>query len=58
MNVASGCPAVHRSENIGRRLANQQDLENRVEDSKSELLFTPGVSEKFTKKGKSYLTAC
>ncbi|KYO28304.1 rho GTPase-activating protein 11A isoform B [Alligator mississippiensis] len=51
MNVASGCPAVHRSENIGRRLANQQDLENRVEDSKSELLFTPGVSEKFTKKG-------
>uniref|UniRef100_A0A7M4FME6 Rho GTPase activating protein 11A n=1 Tax=Crocodylus porosus TaxID=8502 RepID=A0A7M4FME6_CROPO len=51
VNVASGCPAVHRSENIGWRLANQQDMENRVEDSKSELLFTPGVSEKFTKKG-------
>ncbi|XP_019374505.1 PREDICTED: rho GTPase-activating protein 11A isoform X1 [Gavialis gangeticus] len=51
VNVASGCPAVRRSENIGWRLANQQDMENRVEDSKSELLFASGVSEKFTKKG-------
>ncbi|XP_057276111.1 rho GTPase-activating protein 11A isoform X3 [Pezoporus wallicus] len=51
MNIVSGCAVGNRSENIGRRLASQQGLENRTECAKKDVLFSPRVSEKFPKKG-------
>ncbi|XP_061223689.1 rho GTPase-activating protein 11A isoform X3 [Neopsephotus bourkii] len=51
MNIVSGCAVGNRSENIGRRLASQQGLENRTECAKKDVLFSPCVSEKFPKKG-------
>ncbi|NWX99208.1 RHGBA protein, partial [Nothoprocta ornata] len=51
INIASGCTVGNRSENIGRRLAGQQDLENRDECAKRDILFSPYISEKFSKKG-------
>uniref|UniRef100_A0A8B9G1I2 Rho-GAP domain-containing protein n=1 Tax=Amazona collaria TaxID=241587 RepID=A0A8B9G1I2_9PSIT len=51
MNIVSGCAVGNRSENIGRRLASQQGLENRTECTKKDVLFSPCVSEKFPKKG-------
>ncbi|XP_075007887.1 rho GTPase-activating protein 11A isoform X2 [Calonectris borealis] len=51
MNIVSGCAVGNRSENIGRRLASQQGLENRVEYAKRDVLFSPCVNEKFPKKG-------
>ncbi|KAM9554506.1 rho GTPase-activating protein 11A isoform 2-T2 [Guaruba guarouba] len=51
INIVSGCAVGNRSENIGRRLASQQSLENRTECAKKDVLFSPCVSEKFPKKG-------
>ncbi|XP_065542697.1 rho GTPase-activating protein 11A isoform X2 [Lathamus discolor] len=51
MNIVSGCAVGNRSENIGRRLASQQGLENRTECAKKDVLFSPCVSEKVPKKG-------
>ncbi|NXT43277.1 RHGBA protein, partial [Pelecanoides urinatrix] len=51
MNIVSGCTVGNRSENIGRRLASQQGLENRAEYAKRDVLFSPCVNEKFPKKG-------
>ncbi|NWS67570.1 RHGBA protein, partial [Crotophaga sulcirostris] len=51
MNIVSGCAIGNRSENIGRRLASQQDLESITECAKRGLLFSPCVHEKFPKKG-------
>ncbi|EMP26760.1 Rho GTPase-activating protein 11A, partial [Chelonia mydas] len=44
------------SENIGRRLASQQDLENRVESVKTDTLFSTCVSEQFSKKGSQIMS--
>ncbi|KAM8782052.1 rho GTPase-activating protein 11A-like isoform 2-T2 [Rhynchonycteris naso] len=46
-----GCSGVKRHENIGRRLANQQSLKNRVESVKTGLLFSPDIDDRLTKKG-------
>ncbi|XP_071600434.1 rho GTPase-activating protein 11A isoform X3 [Heliangelus exortis] len=51
MNIVTGCAVGNRSENIGRRLASQQGLENRTECVRRDVLFSPYVSEKFPKKG-------
>ncbi|XP_064280215.1 rho GTPase-activating protein 11A isoform X1 [Passer domesticus] len=51
MNIVSGCAAGNRSENIGRRLASQQGLEDRAECARRDVLFSPYVNEKFPKKG-------
>ncbi|NXF72883.1 RHGBA protein, partial [Sclerurus mexicanus] len=51
MNIVSGCAVGNRSENIGKRLASQQGLESRTECAKRDVLFSPYVSEKFSKKG-------
>ncbi|KAM8807418.1 rho GTPase-activating protein 11A [Eudromia elegans] len=51
INIASGCVVGNRSENIGRRLAGQQDLESRDECAKRDILFSPYINEKFSKKG-------
>ncbi|NXD05746.1 RHGBA protein, partial [Nothocercus nigrocapillus] len=51
INIASGCAVGNRSENIGRRLAGQQDLESRDECAKRDILFSPYINEKFSKKG-------
>ncbi|NXK89105.1 RHGBA protein, partial [Formicarius rufipectus] len=51
MNVVSVCAVGNRSENIGKRLASQQGLESRAECAKTDVLFSPYVSEKFPKKG-------
>ncbi|NXG23866.1 RHGBA protein, partial [Grallaria varia] len=50
-NIVPGYALCNRSENIGRRLASQQDLESRMEFAKRNVLFSPYVSEKFPKKG-------
>lgn len=47
----NACPDVNRSENVGRRLANQQSLKNRIESVKTGLLFSPDLDERLTKKG-------
>ncbi|XP_047718630.1 rho GTPase-activating protein 11A isoform X1 [Prionailurus viverrinus] len=47
----NGCPGVDRYENVGRRLANQQSLKNRIESVKTGLLFSPDIDERLTKKG-------
>ncbi|XP_057580317.1 rho GTPase-activating protein 11A isoform X2 [Hippopotamus amphibius kiboko] len=44
------CSGVDRSENVGRRLANQS-LKNRIESVKTGLLFSPDIDERLTKKG-------
>ncbi|NWH45141.1 RHGBA protein, partial [Fregata magnificens] len=51
MNIVSGYAVGNRSENIGRRLASQQGLESRTERAKRDVLFSPCVNEKFSKKG-------
>ncbi|XP_025949732.2 rho GTPase-activating protein 11A isoform X2 [Dromaius novaehollandiae] len=51
MNILSGCAVGNRSENIGRRLAGQQDLESRDERAKRDVLFSPYINAKFSKKG-------
>lgn len=45
------CSGVNRSENVGRRLANQQSLKNRIDSVKTGLLFSPDTDERLTKKG-------
>ncbi|XP_069714320.1 rho GTPase-activating protein 11A-like isoform X2 [Phaenicophaeus curvirostris] len=50
MNIVSGCAVGNRSENIGRRLASQQGLENKTECAKRDLLFSPYVHEKIAMK--------
>ncbi|XP_048648924.1 rho GTPase-activating protein 11A isoform X2 [Marmota marmota marmota] len=47
----NGCSGVNRYENVGRRLANQQNLENRIESVKTGLLFSPDIDERLPKKG-------
>ncbi|EFB17993.1 hypothetical protein PANDA_006213, partial [Ailuropoda melanoleuca] len=47
----NGCSGVDRYENVGRRLANQQSLKNRIESVKTGLLFSPDIDERLTKKG-------
>uniref|UniRef100_A0A671E0F4 Rho GTPase-activating protein 11A n=1 Tax=Rhinolophus ferrumequinum TaxID=59479 RepID=A0A671E0F4_RHIFE len=47
----SGCSGVNRFENVGRRLANQQNLKNRIGSVKTGLLFSPDIDERLTKKG-------
>ncbi|XP_054421130.1 rho GTPase-activating protein 11A [Pteronotus mesoamericanus] len=47
----NGYSGVNRHENVGRRLANQQSLKNRIECVKTGLLFSPDIDEKLTKKG-------
>ncbi|KAF6350783.1 Rho GTPase activating protein 11B [Rhinolophus ferrumequinum] len=49
----SGCSGVNRFENVGRRLANQQNLKNRIGSVKTGLLFSPDIDERLTKKGKA-----
>ncbi|KFV74985.1 Rho GTPase-activating protein 11A, partial [Struthio camelus australis] len=51
INTVSGCAVGNRAENIGRRLAGQQDLESRTECAKRGVLFSPCIGEKFPKKG-------
>lgn len=48
---ANGCSGVSRHELVGRRLANQQSLESRIESVKTGLLFSPDNDERLTKKG-------
>lgn len=45
------CSVINRHENVGRRLANQQSLKNRIESVKTGLLFSPDIDERLTKKG-------
>ncbi|XP_036743472.2 rho GTPase-activating protein 11A isoform X2 [Manis pentadactyla] len=47
----NGCSGVNRYENVGRRLANQQNLKNRIESIKTGLLFSPDIGERLAKKG-------
>lgn len=47
----NGCSGVDRYENVGRRLANQQSLKNRIESVKTGLIFSPDIGERLTKKG-------
>lgn len=47
----NGCSGVNRFENVGRRLANQQSLKNRIGSVKTGLLFSPDIDERLTKKG-------
>ncbi|NXI37200.1 RHGBA protein, partial [Galbula dea] len=51
MNIVSGYALGNKSENIGRRLACQQGLESKTECAKGDVLFSPYVNEKFSKKG-------
>ncbi|XP_023558992.1 rho GTPase-activating protein 11A isoform X2 [Octodon degus] len=45
----NGCPGVSRC--VGRRLANQESLKNRIESVKAGLLFSPDIDERLSKKG-------
>lgn len=45
------CSGINRHDNVGRRLANQHSLKNRIESVKTGLLFSPDVDEKLTNKG-------
>ncbi|XP_043372358.1 rho GTPase-activating protein 11A isoform X3 [Dermochelys coriacea] len=56
VNILTGCPVGKGSENIGRRLASQQDLENRVEPVKTDTLFSTCVGEQFSKKGSQIMS--
>ncbi|XP_031449585.1 rho GTPase-activating protein 11A isoform X2 [Phasianus colchicus] len=51
VNVASGCAVGNRAENIGRRLASQQNWESGAECAKRGVLFSPCINEKVSKKG-------
>lgn len=55
-SVQNGCSGINRCENVGRRLANQQSLKNRVGSVKTGLLFSPDIDERLTKKGKDTFT--
>lgn len=48
---SNGCSVINRYENVGRRLANQHNLKNRIESVKTGLLFSPGIDERLLKKG-------
>ncbi|XP_031227240.1 rho GTPase-activating protein 11A [Mastomys coucha] len=48
---SNGCSVINRYENVGRRLANQQNLKNRIESVKTGLLFSPDIDERLLKKG-------
>lgn len=48
---SNGCSVINRHENVGRRLANQQNLKNRIESVKTGLLFSPDIDERLLKKG-------
>ncbi|XP_008064077.1 rho GTPase-activating protein 11A [Carlito syrichta] len=50
-DVSNGSSGVNRCENVGRRLANQQRLINRIESVKTGLLFSPDIDERLSKKG-------
>nr|KAF6499004.1 Rho GTPase activating protein 11B [Molossus molossus] len=52
----NGCSGVKRHENVGRRLANQQSLKNRIESVKTGLLFSPDITKRIPKKGKGTFT--
>lgn len=47
----NGCSGVNRYENVGRRLANQQNFKNKIESVKTGLLFSPDINEGLPKKG-------
>ncbi|ERE72075.1 rho GTPase-activating protein 11A [Cricetulus griseus] len=47
---SNGCSVTNRYENVGRRLANQQNLKNRIESVKTGLLFSPDTDEGLLKK--------
>ncbi|XP_062947371.1 rho GTPase-activating protein 11A isoform X1 [Cynocephalus volans] len=47
----NGCSSVNRHENVGRRLANQQCLKNRIDSVKTGLLFSPDIEGRLSKKG-------
>lgn len=47
---SNGCSVINRYENVGRRLANQQSLKNRIESVKTGLLFSPDIDERLLKK--------
>ncbi|CAH6788104.1 rho GTPase-activating protein 11A [Phodopus roborovskii] len=47
---SNGCSVINRYENVGRRLANQQNLKNRIESVKTGLLFSPDIDERLLKK--------
>uniref|UniRef100_A0A8C8Z1T6 Rho GTPase-activating protein 11A n=1 Tax=Prolemur simus TaxID=1328070 RepID=A0A8C8Z1T6_PROSS len=47
----NGCSGVTRCENVGRRLANQQSLKNRIESVKTGLRFSPDADERLPRKG-------
>uniref|UniRef100_A0A8D2DM66 Rho-GAP domain-containing protein n=1 Tax=Sciurus vulgaris TaxID=55149 RepID=A0A8D2DM66_SCIVU len=55
---ANGCSGVNRYENVGRRLANQQSLENRIESVKTGLLFSPDINERLPKKELLFMWIC
>lgn len=44
-------PVIGKHENVGRRLANQQSLKNRIESVKTGLIFSPDIDERLTRKG-------
>lgn len=48
---SNGCSGVNRYENVGRRLASQESLKNRIESVKTGLLFSPDIDERLPKKG-------
>ncbi|XP_051000298.1 rho GTPase-activating protein 11A isoform X3 [Acomys russatus] len=48
---SNGCSVINRYENVGRRLANQQNLKNRIDSVKTGLLFSPDIDERLLKKG-------
>ncbi|XP_020850960.1 rho GTPase-activating protein 11A [Phascolarctos cinereus] len=50
------CSGLNRYEHVGRRLANQQDIKNRIESVKTGLLFSPDVDERLTKKGSKHIS--
>lgn len=49
--VQNGFSGVNRYEIVGRRLANQQSLKNKIESVKTGLLFSPDIDERLPKKG-------
>ncbi|XP_007521751.1 rho GTPase-activating protein 11A [Erinaceus europaeus] len=44
-------PVINRRENVGQRLANQQNLKNRIESVKTGLIFSPDIDERLARKG-------
>ncbi|KFO32903.1 rho GTPase-activating protein 11A [Fukomys damarensis] len=47
----NGCSGVNRYETVGRRLASQAGLKNRIESVKTGLHFSPDIAERLPKKG-------